>query len=312
MRRKSFWSCFALCCALAGNLACDGQGALSLLPDGGLARLGTDGGGSANSSGKDDAGTTGGAATDGGTKLPATCETGATATLPVTPGETMLGLTLDVAGTTRHYGLHVPAGYDATKCRPLVVFLHGTAFTSVDPRPQDVERHYALYGRWQATANAHGFLAALPVGTLDTQGGYYGWRGTNDRAFVRALVEMLVEKAGVDRRRVYLTGFSAGGNFVVDALQFDSNRYAAFGASGSGLQDRFVNPPRHGGAYVYVGEKDEYGWVTEATALRDALKGAGWTEGNDLVFNLKSGATHEYDWTTNEAQWTLFSRYSVP
>lgn len=226
--------------------------------------------------------------------------------LDLAPGN-KTGLTLDVGGATRHYALQVPKGYDSKTCRnPLLVFLHGT---HPGPTPVDVETHYILYARWLPTADQNGFLVALPVGTMS---GSYVWDGP-DGPFVFKLIDTLVKTGGVDPKRVYLAGFSSGGWITAGSIGTQSVRIAAFGVHGAGYPLDGGAPetaPRKAGVFIFTGANDTN--ASHARTLRDKLKGAGWVEGESLVYNERTGWGHEYDPSTNAAQWSLYKKFGLP
>lgn len=93
--------------------------------------------------------------------------------------------------------LHAPPAYRPGTPTPLVLVLHG--------RPQTAEEIAELSGM-SATADREGFLVAYPRGVSNA------WRTSTgeDVAFLRALVDELVDRWSVDPKRVYATGFSNG------------------------------------------------------------------------------------------------------
>jgi polyhydroxybutyrate depolymerase len=105
-----------------------------------------------------------------------------------------------VAGSSRSYLLHVPAGYDKDKPTPLVLNFHG--FMS------NPEQQNAVSG-FVALSDHEGFILVTPDGGI-------GWRfGQSAReantAFVRDLVAELRADLCVDPKRIFAAGKSQGG-----------------------------------------------------------------------------------------------------
>ena len=116
----------------------------------------------------------------------------------------------------RTFELHLPAagddgGGEPAGGRPLVVAFHGGSAKGGDMR---------RLTNLDARADREGWVVAYPDGVEghwnDGRGveSYPAHRGdVDDAAFVAALVDHLVVTAGVDRHRVYATGFSNGAMF---------------------------------------------------------------------------------------------------
>ncbi|HEX2275145.1 MAG TPA: PHB depolymerase family esterase, partial [Acidimicrobiales bacterium] len=113
----------------------------------------------------------------------------------------------------RTFELHVGRGDEGSAGpRPLIVAFHGGMATGADMRKLT---------NLDARADREGWVVAYPNGV---EGHWNDGRGVDnypahrddvdDVGFVSRLVDHLVETAGVDRGRVYATGFSNGGMFV--------------------------------------------------------------------------------------------------
>lgn len=126
---------------------------------------------------------------------------------------------LDVDGLKRRYVLHRPHGHDPARRYAAVIMLDGRGGT-----PWTAMKSTG----WSAHADIHDFLAVYPEamrlhpgapmhfltnpqmwnagpGGADTER-----EGADDVAFLRALLSDLREKAGLDPRRIFFTGFSNG------------------------------------------------------------------------------------------------------
>ena len=112
-------------------------------------------------------------------------------------------------GQTRDYRLYVPHGHEG-QALPLVVMLHGctqnpddfAAGTGINELA-DEQGFFVLYPAQSAEANAHGC---------------WNWfeqthqrRDTGEPALLAAMTQAVIAAHGIDARRVYIAGMSAGG-----------------------------------------------------------------------------------------------------
>jgi poly(hydroxyalkanoate) depolymerase family esterase len=100
--------------------------------------------------------------------------------------------------------LDLPAG------SPLVVVLHGCGQTAAG---------YDMGAGWSTLAKRYGFALLLPQQQQSNNpNGCFNWfqtgdieRGHGEPLSIRQMIEKMVSEHGVDRRRVFITGLSAGG-----------------------------------------------------------------------------------------------------
>ncbi len=248
-------------------------------------------------------------------------------TAPLAPGRTE-GLLL-VDGTCRGYLAHVPASYVATRPVPLVLAMHGYTGT-----PSSMESFSGL----SETADSHGFILVYPAGVRNA------WDlspNGRDVRFLRALVAQIVERASIDRRRIYATGHSMGGAMSARAACEMADLFAAAApVSGGHPSYQFCSPARPIPILVIHGASDptvppagrpDLGWPPlsvwvpawaerdrcEATPtvrddgnVRDTL----WSHcaaGAEVRFELVAGLDHGWWWGSDAELWRFFSRHSL-
>jgi poly(hydroxyalkanoate) depolymerase family esterase len=128
---------------------------------------------------------------------------------PMPEGASFTTATFANAAGTRAYKLYVPA--NRAKKRPaLIVMLHGCTQT-----PDD----FASGTRMNWLAEEHGFLVAYPQqdGRANIRQ-CWNWfrsqdqrRGEGEPSLIAGITEEIVRQRGVDPKRVYIAGLSAGG-----------------------------------------------------------------------------------------------------
>jgi polyhydroxybutyrate depolymerase len=129
---------------------------------------------------------------------------------------------LEVAGLTRTYLLHVPRGFDPSQPVPLVISFHGAALRTGWQKRID---------GWARLADRHGFLLVYPAGR---SGGPRHWNMDEpDLRFIVELIEHLARQYPLDRSRIYLSGFSNGGQFAYALSCALDDRVAAIGMVGA-------------------------------------------------------------------------------
>lgn len=112
-----------------------------------------------------------------------------------------------VGGIYRNYRLYVPAAYNGSTARPLILNLHG--YTSNAQQQQ-------LYSNFMPIADTANFLMVFPNGTKDGSNQPFWNAGissalVNDIAFLNALIDSLDLTYNINLNRVYSTGMSNGG-----------------------------------------------------------------------------------------------------
>ena len=142
-------------------------------------------------------------------------------TAPV-PGKNRFTTMVD--GDEREYYVHVPAAYDGSSARPVVFMLHGTS--------GDGEKFYNISG-WKEVGESENILTVFPSSwrhciidedgrSTTTKWNIYPGSFTycagevprDDVKFLRQVITELKAKFKVDEKRIYLGGFSNGGQMA--------------------------------------------------------------------------------------------------
>ncbi|MEN1940772.1 PHB depolymerase family esterase [Luteimonas sp. MJ174] len=136
------------------------------------------------------------------------------------------------------YLLHIPRGLDTTDA-PLLLMLHGCTQT-----PEDFSRGT----RMNMLADEQGYVVAWPAQSVERNPNRcWNWfrgsdqqRGQGEPAILAALTRQLVATYGLDARRVYVAGLSAGGAMAAVLAGTHPDVFAAIGVH-SGLPVGLAN-----------------------------------------------------------------------
>lgn len=122
--------------------------------------------------------------------------------------EAPVAQSVQVGGAGREYLLAAPTGVERPV--PLVIALHGGGGNAKTMTP-----------RWLDTAHREGFAVAFPsgvgrtanMGTWNAEGccGYAMTSGSDDIAFIAAMIDDISRTHRIDPARIYVTGLSNGG-----------------------------------------------------------------------------------------------------
>ncbi|MBA3645013.1 MAG: hypothetical protein H0W63_02430 [Gemmatimonadaceae bacterium] len=182
----------------------------------------------------------------------------------VIPGETT-SLKVVVNTANRDYLLHEPSSAAASKLAlPLVILLHGSGLAAADMRATT---------SMDSIADARRFVVAYPQGV----GSPSDWNagnccgdpaasGTDDIAFLKAIIGAVSARLLIDAKRVYVGGFSDGARMAYRVACEMSTQIAAVAAvSGSEVTPNCA-PKRVVPLIAFHGTADPSVSYTEATA----------------------------------------------
>lgn len=122
--------------------------------------------------------------------------------------------TLTVGGKSRTLFVYAPTGI--AQNRPLVISLHGLN--------QDIN-YQKNQAKWELVADTAKFVVVYPGGENNS----WDINGTKDTDFILAIIESMVTRFGIDRNRVYVSGFSMGGMMSYHTANKIADKVAAIG-----------------------------------------------------------------------------------
>lgn len=198
--------------------------------------------------------------------------------------QTLLNQNLMHDGNNREYALYIPASYDGSQEVPLLFNFHGGGgniaehLSSADMRP---------------IADTANFILVYPQAVPDPgNGGSTSWMHKapttfDDVPFVEAMIDVIAGEYMIDNDRVYVCGYSLGGEFTYELACSLNNRIAAAGAVARTMQGETFNncAPQHPtGVLTILGTADlisDYNGITFG----------------GVQYYMSAAETHEY-WVT--------------
>lgn len=177
-------------------------------------------------------------------------------------------VTTMVDGSEREYYVHVPEAYDGSTAVPVVFMLHGTS--------GDGEKFYNISG-WKEVGEAENILTVFPSswryciideGVQKTTTKWNSqpaeWQFCPDETprddikFLNQIIDELSDKYNVDEKRIYLAGFSNGGQMAALCSVMMSDVLAAVVENaGSFYTDTTWTPLRRIPTAFQLGNKDQ-------------------------------------------------------
>ena len=198
--------------------------------------------------------------------------------------QTLLNQNLMHDGNNREYALYIPVSYDGSQEVPLLFNFHGGGgniaehMSSADMRP---------------IADTANFILVYPQAVPDPgNGGATSWMHKapttfDDVPFVEAMIDAIAAEYMIDNSRVYVCGYSLGGEFTYELACSLNNRIAAAGAVARTMQGETFNncAPQHPtGVLTILGTAD---FISDYNGI---------TFGG-VQYYMSAAETHEY-WVT--------------
>jgi poly(3-hydroxybutyrate) depolymerase len=121
--------------------------------------------------------------------------------------------TLTVGGKSRNMIVYAPSGI--AQNRPLIIQMHGLNQDAAYQKAQ---------AKWESIADTGKFIVVFPNGINKS----WDISGTSDIDFITAIIDNMSSKYGIDKNRVYLSGFSMGGMMTYHAMGKIADKIAAF------------------------------------------------------------------------------------
>ncbi|MCX7987409.1 MAG: hypothetical protein N2662_10765, partial [Bacteroidales bacterium] len=118
-----------------------------------------------------------------------------------------------VGNTTRKMLVYAPS--TIVPGRPLLISMHGYN--------QDIN-YQKNQTQWETVAKENNFVVVYPGGINNA----WDISGNRDIEFILAIIDEMVNRYGIDRERVYLSGFSMGGMMTYYAATKIADKIAAF------------------------------------------------------------------------------------
>ena len=235
--------------------------------------------------------------------------------------------TIKVGNTQRTMIPYVPKNLPAN--RPLIISCHGAN--------QDAayQKEHCVY---ESIADTALFAVVFPNGVNR----YWDISGNSDLNFIEAIIDTMHNRYGIDKNRVYLSGFSMGGMFTVHAMNHIADKIAAFAPmSGSGSGTNASRPVPliyiHGTADDVVGNGGAYGFAegwarfdgcvstpevihpypkNKPNSFSTMYRWTGGKAGTEVVYIKNEGKGH---WVSNDSNgamssveiWNFCKRFSL-
>lgn len=198
------------------------------------------------------------------------------------------------------YYLYLPSDYTPARAWPAILVLHGAG----GPGTSDLTAQ-ATRADWSSVAATNKFMVISVVGT-NANG---GWSPNADVPIMSAQLDDAAAKYNIDRDRIYLWGFSAGGH-VAHALGLNNTDYFAAYAVSAGSLTQFActdngtippscnallgGAPRKIPVDIHLGDQDPL--YTQYGAGNDPMRfqNNGWVLNQDLYYTLIPNFGHSY------------------
>jgi polyhydroxybutyrate depolymerase len=140
----------------------------------------------------------------------------------MTTGDVLSNYEINVSGAVRQYSMFIPENAEKKKL-PLVIWLHGSGM-SVWPHMAD--------DYWVRLASRENFYLLQPQAINDSFNSTNYWaagisKGRDDTNFIRDMLDLVASQYDIDTDKIYMSGFSSGGDMVYYSLQTLEDKIAA-------------------------------------------------------------------------------------
>jgi polyhydroxybutyrate depolymerase len=218
--------------------------------------------------------------------------------------------TTNIDGDEREYYVHVPQSYTGTSTVSVVFMLHGTS--------GDGEKFYNNSG-WKEVGEDEGIITVFPSSwryciidegvqknttkwnTVPAEWTFCaGQTPRNDIKFLNTIITELNTKYKIDNKRIYLAGFSNGGQMAAKCGIEMSDKFAAIvQAEGSFSRDTTYTPLRKLPVTLQYGNQDYGPGVTGDPVALSKLAVILNTPGSNILY--RSASTHTKSFGLNPA-----------
>jgi polyhydroxybutyrate depolymerase len=163
-------------------------------------------------------------------------------------------------GVERKYLVHVPPQYDGSRPLPLVLCLHGGG--------GDIGFAVRMF-KFNQKADKEGFIVAYPNGSGRMHDHVLTWNATaccgyakarkmNDIGFIREFLDGLETEFKIDKKRVYLVGFSNGAMMAYKLASEMPEKFAAFAVISGSMNGTEHMPALPISALIIHGKADKH------------------------------------------------------
>jgi polyhydroxybutyrate depolymerase len=219
--------------------------------------------------------------------------------------------TVQIDGIERTYDLYIPTGL-GTGTHPLIFLLHGHSGSASQLTGQNGKA--APHKVWLEIADREKLILVIPNGTVSPDGerGWHDCRAdaetnpkTDDVKFIKELIQTVARSYAVDRSRVFVSGFSNGGNMALRLAIELSDQIAAVAAVGAAMPKTNVcGIPAHPVSVLFM-----HGTTDPILPYEGGKVTIGWAKRGGVISTDASVQYWvKYDQTKTEAEVKKFPR----
>jgi poly(3-hydroxybutyrate) depolymerase len=231
------------------------------------------------------------------------------------PGDESRVITVAGSGTHLIY-LYVPLAYTPAHAWPLMLVMHGTVGSGNAPNAARTVRD-----DWSSVADAGGFIVVSPA----ANGANGSWDPDIDVPAIFAAIEDTTTRYNIERTRIDMWGYSAGGHLAHALALNNTDYFAAYGVSAGALTqyactDDGSPPPSCSsllaGAQpkipvdIHIGVMDPLYLYYGANEDAARFEAGGWVPEQDLFYRPFAGA-HTYTVAQLGEIWTNICPFAL-